>query len=104
MVLASVKVFSGAIAFFVAVLGFFTLGKCVSVWHGSVPYRLLQAIISSDVLDACKNCYMKDYWDLGVVSVVLFFSFAFVFSIALLRGGVLDVRSVRRHHRFTRLV
>ena len=103
LVLASLKMLSGGIAFVAAALGFFTLGKCVSVWHGTVPYRLLQAIVSSAVLDACKAFYRKDYSDLDAVSVVLFLVSAVIFSIALLRGGVLDVRSVLQHRRFTRL-
>jgi photosystem II stability/assembly factor-like uncharacterized protein len=96
------KVLAGGIAFLVAALGFFTLGMCISVWHGNVPYRFLQSIWSLDVLDACNTLYRRHYWDLDLVLVVIFFVLAFAMSIRFFHAAFQDTRSMLRHRRFAR--
>jgi hypothetical protein len=97
LALASLKALSAIIALIGSVLGFFTLRRCASLWHGSIPHWLDVTIVSYRLSDACQTFYQKS-WDWNAISFALFFFSLFVFSIALLRDGILDMRTALHHH------
>ncbi len=101
LVLASVKALFGGIALVVAALGFFTLRSCASAWHGSVPHWLTWTIISYRLSDACQAIFQNG-WDWDGVSFAIFLVAVLVFSIAMLRNGVLEIRTALGHRRLGR--
>ncbi|HEY6412069.1 MAG TPA: YCF48-related protein [Edaphobacter sp.] len=102
LALASLKALFGGIGLIGSVLGFFTLRTCVSLWHGNVPHWLNVTIVSYRLSDACQAFYQKS-WNWNGISFGLFFFCTFIFSIALLRTGILDVRTALRHRQLAPL-
>jgi photosystem II stability/assembly factor-like uncharacterized protein len=98
LILASVKAFAGGVALVLAVLGLFALRVCSSSWHGTLPYWISWPIISYRLSDACQVLYQKS-WNWSGASFAVFFVSAVALSIALLRNGVLELRTALLHRR-----
>ena len=98
LILAFVKAFAGGVTLVAAALGLFALRTCTSSGHGSLPYWISWPIISYRLSDACQVFYQKS-WNVSGASFALFFVSAVALSIALLRNGVLEMRTALLHRR-----
>ena len=97
---AAIKVLCGLVLLGVAVLGFFGLRTCVSGWHGGWPNWINWGMVSYRFSDVCKTAYQKKLsWD--EFTLGLFALSAFVFSIVLLRRGILELVRAFRNQRLS---
>jgi photosystem II stability/assembly factor-like uncharacterized protein len=102
LALAFLKTLIGGIGLVASVLGLVTLRRCVSLWHGDIPQWLNASIVSYRFSDACQTLYQK-FWTWDGISFALFFFSILVFSILLIRRGILDIRTALRHHQISPL-
>jgi photosystem II stability/assembly factor-like uncharacterized protein len=104
LVMPFLKVLSGIVALCVAALCFVTIEKCGSVWHGHLPYRVLQALMSYEVSDVCQTLSIKHYPDPNAITFVLFVFCAFALSVIFLRSGIREIHAALRSREFSRQV
>ena len=86
---AASKILLGCAFVYVAVVGFFALGKCASGWHGFVPHSFLEWI-GPDIFGACRTLGTDHTDGWKTVTLFLFLAALFVLALPLLRRGLLD--------------
>lgn len=97
---AIITVLCGVVMLIVAALGFLALRTCASGWRGGRPNWINWGMVSYRFVDVCEMTYRKRLsWDevtLGLAALS-----TFVFSIVLLRSGIVGFATMLRDRRLS---